>query len=200
MTKIVVTSTAYKKGKKKYTRVTVPLHILSAPALKVWELRIGRKTARNVQKTASEFGTNVHDLCSKIAKGESPKIPKKYQRQIDKFNRWLDKKVTTVLFSEETFFNDELMIAGTVDLGVILVDGNKAIADIKTGRIHASAILQLGAYSMLSGINNGILLPLSRNKLTKKIISVGELTQPATIYVSVLEVYRWLHEQTKKKK
>ena len=139
----------YQVNGKEYLSVTTPLKILSAPALDIWKLRIGEEVAMRVSAKASKFGTHVHDLCDLISQGLEVTPEEPYVQSVDNFRRWFE-TVDKVVASEQVVFSDTLELAGKFDL-LVQMKGEPGLTmvDIKTGKVRASAALQLAAYKAL---------------------------------------------------
>jgi hypothetical protein len=193
----------YPINNEDYDSVTTPLKLITNPPIELWELRLGIQTARRIAKRAANFGTQVHSLCEDIARGGSPKVPKKYQQSRDNFVKWMDEKVDKILLVEEIVVNHRERIAGTLDLMVKLKDGRTAIVDIKTGKVRPTVALQLAAYQHCSATSRtgkcsaDLRIALSirhdRKKPKPIILPPEENERDWQAYLNCLHLWRWYY-------
>lgn len=112
---------------------------------------------------AATVGTAIHALTQRIDAGEDiGPVPGEYQRDLDAYVRATER--LTVLHSETFSVNDDLRVGGTPDR-IVEYDGERYIADIKTGSIeygYMKIAMQLAMYahSQFYDIRTGIRTPL----------------------------------------
>ncbi len=105
---------------------------------------------RKKKEKAGDWGTSVHKAVELwIKENELPvDLDEKGKEVFDKFRNWSAENKVKFLESEKHVWSKELWIGGIVDL-VIMMDGKKYIADIKTSSgIYNEAFFQMGAYNM----------------------------------------------------
>ena len=98
---------------------------------------------------AAETGTNVHDICEALARGETVRrVHPEYQPYVDRYKAFLDEYQPEFLFIEDTIWNEEHGYAGLFD-AIAKLDGRTVVLDLKTTRsgVHAEVALQLAAYA-----------------------------------------------------
>ena len=94
----------------------------------------GRSTGNSAQ-----IGTDVHDLCERIARGEDiGPIHPDLQPYIDGFNSFIEEFSPEFLFLEETVWSEKHGYAGSFD-AIAVIDGKTLIIDWKTTKsgVHA---------------------------------------------------------------
>lgn len=132
-------------------RVTTVLNIIDKPGIRAWEHRIGVDEARRIGREATEMGTRVHAACERAVRA----LPHRYvdpSEQLDPFvqayNDWLHEEVRQVVAVERFVWHSRHLYAGTADLVVLLNDGRRMLADLKTSNsLSGSYRLQLAAYA-----------------------------------------------------
>lgn len=210
----------YLIGGRGFTSVTTPLGILSAPSLKLWEIRVGKTRSRIIANKASNYGTKIHHFAQLYCEGKRLVVKKKYKADVDAFKVWFDENVEEVLMtklgygSELTVYSDEYMLAGTMDI-VCRLKGRPGIfvIDIKTGRIKVEHWLQLSAYRRLliescdfkpEELTNRIVLHIRAGKC-KEVVQdkkhpereMVSAERDWLVYLSTLHVWRWYQELKK---
>ena len=99
--------------------------------------RAANKEGRKAVEVAQNFGIDVHSALEvflregKLPPAESPARP-----HIEKLQEWFDANVRRVLYSERRMAS-RLGYAGTSDLGLELLNGERVVADTKTGNWKA---------------------------------------------------------------
>lgn len=97
---------------------------------------------------SATIGTAIHALCERLDAGQDiGTVPGEYQRDLDAYIEAT--KPLTVLHSETFTVLDDLRIGGTPDR-IVEFDGERYIADIKTGSIEWGAgkiAMQLAVYA-----------------------------------------------------
>lgn len=103
-----------------------------------------------VRQSASEIGNVVHALCERIVNGEDVQydtLAEDVKPFIDAFNQFLADWSPAFLETEAFVASRKYGYAGTLD-GIMSLDGQVYIMDIKTGRsLHPEVGLQLAAYA-----------------------------------------------------
>ena len=98
---------------------------------------------------AAKTGTDVHNLCEQIAKGEDVgRVHPDLQGFIDQYRRFIVDFEPGFLEIEATAWSETYGYAGTLDF-IAMVGGEAVITDIKTGKSGAwpDVALQLSAYA-----------------------------------------------------
>ena len=97
---------------------------------------------------AAKTGSDVHELCERIGRGEDPRVHPDLQGFIDQYRRFIGDFEVGFLEVEATAWSDTHTYAGTLD-AIWLIDGEAIIGDIKTGAsgIWPDVALQLCAYA-----------------------------------------------------
>ena len=81
---------------------------------------------------AAKKGIEVHSICAAHALGLwIPEIPEEVAGYFASFLRWWP-QVKEVLFVEKEFRDTQHDFLGHPDLGVVLIDGRRAVVDLKT--------------------------------------------------------------------
>lgn len=208
-TEVIGNERYYKIGGKRYISVTSIFNILEKPGLSEWRKRVGEAEANRITAEASNFGTTVHNLCEKIAKGaditELEFPSEEIKTQVMRFNAWMQLMVEEVIGVEEKVYSDELGVAGQLDLLVRLKgDSCYTLADIKTGTVKPLMALQLAGYRRLIAdcttipieqIERRIIIPLKRG--TKGPLKIKEFPPESNdfdleVFESLVKVWRWL--------
>lgn len=97
-------------------------------------------------RTAAAKGTEVHALAEKAIHGEPVDVPEHLAGYVEGYIRFLDKHQVEPLIVEAVVGHRRWSYCGSLDM-VARVDGEVAIADIKTGSgIYGETALQLAAY------------------------------------------------------
>ena len=193
-----------------YTSVTTPFKIISMPFLKLWETRVGVKTARGIASKAANYGSKIHGYCEDyLTKGEI-KPPKKYKADMDAFIKWADENIEEKIASEKVVWSPKYLVAGRYDfLGKIKGYDGLCIVDWKTGRLRPEHFLQLAAYRKLTAESTDIPLEDIKHRLVvsikngkckaippdKKNPTIDpNLDVDFEVYLSVLNVYNWMYK------
>ena len=97
---------------------------------------------------AAQTGSDVHELCERIGRGEDPKVHPDLQGFVDNYRRFIADFEVGFVEVEATAWSDSYDYAGTLD-SIVMIDGETVIVDIKTGAsgIWPDVALQLCAYS-----------------------------------------------------
>lgn len=172
------------KSGDKLPSVTSVMNALAKPALKFWAAKktaeaaveefgtlaqmvgngntegaidyLKRAPQRSSGPTA-KLGSEVHDLCDRIAKGEDLKrVHPDHEPFVRNFNQWIKDFEVGFLESEITVWSDTHGYAGTLD-AICMIDGEAVICDWKTGAsgVWADVALQLNAYANADCILDG---------------------------------------------
>ena len=105
----------------------------------------------------AKLGSEVHDLCDRIAKGEDIKrVHPEHEPFILQFKNWLRDCDVEFYESEVTVWSDSYGYAGTVD-AICRIEDEVVILDYKTGAsgVWADVALQLNAYANADCILDG---------------------------------------------
>ena len=160
----------------KLPSVTSVMNALAKPALKFWAakktaeaaveefgtvaLMVGqgktegaidylKRAPQRSSGPASKLGSEVHDICDRIAKGEDIKrVHPDHQGFLDRFTKWIKDFEVGFMESEITVWSDTHGYAGTLD-AICMIDGEVVILDWKTGAsgVWPDVALQLNAYA-----------------------------------------------------
>lgn len=100
---------------------------------------------------AATFGSEAHDILSRIVETPNMTIASKFQTVVDNWKRWLTQSKLSICSTEQSLYyydeNENISFAGTADLIAMDQDGNIVIVDYKTGaRLYPETCLQLAAY------------------------------------------------------
>ncbi len=98
---------------------------------------------------AAKTGTDVHNLCERISKGEDiGRVHPDLQGFVDHFRQFIVDFEPGFLEIEATCWSDTYGYAGTLDF-IAMIDDEAVICDIKTGKSGAwpDVALQLSAYA-----------------------------------------------------
>jgi hypothetical protein len=108
------------------------------------------KIPADVLQHASERGTAIHDLCSRIAKGEFVMPSAEYRPYVDSFNLWFELMVADVLLAEERLYDAAWGYHGQIDLLCKLKTTQIALIDLKSPvTTQKSWRVQLAGYTNL---------------------------------------------------
>ena len=104
--------------------------------------------ARRSSAPASALGSEVHDLCDRIAKGEDIKhVHPEHQGHVDLFKQWISDFNVEFYETEITVWSDTHGFAGTLD-AICRIEDEVVILDYKTGKsVYSEVALQLNAYA-----------------------------------------------------
>ena len=114
-----------------------------------------RAPGRSTGNSAT-IGTDVHDLCERIAKGENvDPVHPDLQPYVDGFKAFIAEFKPEFLFLEQTVWSEKHGYAGSFD-AIAKIDGQTVIIDWKTTKsgVHAEVALQLAAYANADYILN----------------------------------------------
>lgn len=156
---------------------------------------------------AADTGSQVHDLCEKLARGEATgPVHPDLQPFVAGFQDFLDRFSPTFLHLEETVWSDRHHYAGSFD-AIAEVDGEVVIMDWKTTRsgVHAEVALQLTAYAMadfiltehgdrvdLPAIEAGAVVHLRPEGWQLVPVRIGE--DLFEVFQALLQVFTWDRE------
>lgn len=103
---------------------------------------------RRSSGAAAKTGTDVHELCERIGRGEDPRVHPDLAGFTDSYKRFIADFEVGFLEVEATAWSDTHNYAGTLDF-VAMIEGESVIVDIKTGAsgIWPDVALQLCAYA-----------------------------------------------------
>lgn len=208
----------YLIGNEKFISVTSVFKCITAPALALWEERIGKEIARKIAAKAADTGTQIHTVCENIATefmgGKKAKTPKKFTMHGELFRAWLSTYVEKIVLIEQVVFSKTYLLAGQLDYAFVMKASPEklAIADIKTGRVKPIAELQMASYGKLLEesypelmlglpIGDRIILPVPRNpkgvKELEHLVCPEPIDSDFEIYLALLQVWRWQEKKEK---
>lgn len=142
--------------------VTSVLNVIHKPELTAWIGRLGTTEANRQRDAAAGHGTTVHAACEAIANawvecGDPPSIAPELTVYTDRFRSWLDANVHRVIAAEPRVASRVHGVAGSIDLVAEMLDGSRAIIDLKTGStVPDTTPLQTSAYGRLLFEQEGI--------------------------------------------
>lgn len=117
----------YTKGDKQYIRISSILEPLTQHKYK--------SIPKDVLDNAADLGTQIHTLIEKYCDGIELKVNKDYvyyDKMMNCFNQYKEvSKDWVVIGNEITYYNDELLIAGTIDM-LAMINNNQYLIDLKT--------------------------------------------------------------------
>lgn len=131
--------------------VTAILAVTEKRYLDSWRHKVGRAEADAVTQRAAVFGTALHVVAQRIAKGEPVKVDAEMEPFADAVRLFLDAHVKEVLGTEIAMVSRTQGFGGTADMHCILLDGSYALIDWKTSKqLTKSHGHQLAAYALLA--------------------------------------------------
>ena len=191
--------------------VTTILHqTLPMPdALRSWIGDVGNEKAQQKLERAGERGTNIHNACEALLRGEEVNLEKEFPNKIDKkcvasFVNWAHETNPVIMDPShiEAVVASKYGFAGTLDIFCYIND-EPWIIDIKTsGGIYESHKLQIIAYQQAWYEMTGIMAKtglLHLNYRTKKGFSlvekmtIGGREIEFSDFKKVFEVYKMLN-------
>lgn len=92
-------------------------------------------------------GTELHKAAEKLALGQPPEVEDHIVPYLDQYRRFLEEYQPTFLMAEAPVYNPTLGYAGTLD-GVVVLDGEPLVADIKTTEWGPDALTPAGKPKM----------------------------------------------------
>lgn len=97
---------------------------------------------------AAQTGSDVHELCERIGRGEDPRVHPDLVGFTDTYKRFIREFEVGFMEIEATAWSDTHNYAGTLD-SIVIIDGETVILDIKTGAsgVWPDVALQLCAYA-----------------------------------------------------
>lgn len=161
------------------------------------------KTAHRIKKEkAGDWGTLVHAwvekyAMSKILEQSEPVILEgKMGEACSHFKKWSEDNKVKFLESEKNVWSEKLWIGGIADL-LVEIDGQKWVADIKTGSgIYPEHFAQMSAYQlcmeemgMYEGVVGHIVLNLKKDGSFDERRSVSN-EDSRQFFLSALSIYR----------
>ena len=108
-----------------------------------------KKAPQRSTGNSATIGSEVHDLCERIARGEDVgRVHPDHRPYLVGFENFIKEFKPEFLFIEDTVWSDTHGYAGSFD-AMLKIDGETIIADWKTTRsgVHAEVALQLSAYA-----------------------------------------------------
>ena len=157
------------------------------------------KISPDILQAAADRGTDTHDACSRIAKGEwvipSPEITP----YVDSFRLWFATMVAKVILTEERFISESWGFSGQIDLFVELKDKHIALIDEKTSvALKKAWRVQMAAYRFLCEENGHKIdcvgsLRLSPKGKIGKVDWYENSVQDFNIFIQCLQVYRFFN-------
>jgi hypothetical protein len=163
--------------------------------------------------SGSELGSRVHELVEDYLTGKPERsLTKPEGIRLRHFQDWWTASGWKLRLSEAMVINkggdDGRGWGGTFDLLAYDQDGRTVLGDLKTGSVHAKAVIQLAAYGMASLVQPAgadkvypmplpdryVILHLTEEGLRPIEVSVG--TPERMAFLSALDIYHW--QQTMK--
>ena len=108
-----------------------------------------KKSPQRSTGNSATIGTDVHNLCERIARGEDVgRVHPDHRPYLVGFESFIKDFEPEFLFVEETVWSDTHKYAGSFD-AIVKIDGETICTDVKTTRsgVHSEVALQLSAYS-----------------------------------------------------
>lgn len=154
---------------------------------------------------AAKFGTNIHAMIERIAKGKTVREPSEDEKPyMDAFHKFVKKYNPVFLENEATVYSTTHGYAGTMD-AMLEIDGNVYVVDTKTGKsVWPEAALQLAAYRHADFIgriggredaippcSGGFILHIRPRGF--KVIPVDTGPQVFDTFLSALDMFRWIN-------
>lgn len=114
----------YTKDNKNYIRISSILEPLSQDKYK--------HIPKEVLENAAEMGTEIHSLIENMCDGLEIDTDKLTEKVSNCINQWNNvSKDWNVIGNEMTYYNDKLLIAGTIDM-LAYIDNKIYLIDLKT--------------------------------------------------------------------
>lgn len=107
------------------------------------DTREGKRTLNSVAgkaqhlaggEKAANRGTALHAAMEAVDKGQEPKVPPRFRKDVDAYRTVMARSGFEVVYIEEFVVCDEIRVAGTFDKAVRCPDGKIRIVDFKTGK------------------------------------------------------------------
>ena len=112
---------------------------LDAECAAVKWLRDARFRRPKGLRSASQLGTDVHDVCERyVLTGTRPEADEEVTPFLDRFDEWLQDFSPSYQAAEVAVYHPDLGYAGTCD-GFLTLEGVRYIFDIKSSRKHKDA-------------------------------------------------------------
>lgn len=187
----------------RYPSVTTVLKVIEKSYLDAWKSRVGSGEANRVLHNAQTFGTEIHSIAEKLARGEEVEIPKKYAPYAQAVQDFLDDWVEEVHGTELVLISPARGYAGTLDLYCTIKPergGGRAIVDLKTSRqLTREHGLQTAGYAILLRDNNHEVHRRLVVRIKKEagaegkyhVREYGDHAGDVKAFLAVLEVFKW---------
>lgn len=182
-------------------RVTSVLNVIAKPGLEAWRHKVGLEESRRISREATALGTRVHEACERAARA----LPHRYVDPdpkmdvfVQAYNDWLHDNVKQVLAVERFVWHDQHLYAGTADLVVLLNDGRRLLADLKTSNsLDGNYRLQTIAYAdalaeMEEPVDGRLVLRLpTRDPGALYVHEYDDDVRDLAAWRAALRLYRW---------
>ena len=113
------------------------------------DLEDARKAHTKKKDAAADIGTLVHSAIEDWIKNKTePKLDEQGMKMFEHFRKWITDNKVKIIESEKHLYSEKMFLAGICDL-VVEIDGQKWIADIKTGGVYPEAFYQMAGYQLL---------------------------------------------------
>ena len=137
-------------------------------------------------------GRAVHACAALIAQGKAFNNDPQIDGQVAACRKFLAENTLEILEVEKMYYSARSLFAGTIDLACIailpyIIAPTKVIMDYKASLTKQTEI-QLGAYSLLTGINKGMGVQLNEDG-TYKTSKIYDLRRPAQEFIGLLSAY-----------
>jgi hypothetical protein len=160
--------------------------------------------------SGSILGTDVHDLVSRFLLGEPlPAMTKPQATRVNHFIEWWTASGWKLRLTEAfvlhppTLGDDWDGWGGTLDILAYDADGRTVLADLKTGSVHAKAVIQTTAYGMCTLVqphgadkvypmpipDRYVILHLTETGLREVELAVGQKERMA--FMAALDIFHW---------
>ena len=123
-----------------------------------WQCGINGLDYREEKKKAGDIGTDLHNLAEEYIKGNEPFVSKDpvVHHCFQQFLEWWNNYDCEVIWTEKTYTNKKLNCGGCPDL-LVKKDDKYILIDFKTSKnMYGDHLIQLGAYSELIKLEDGI--------------------------------------------
>jgi hypothetical protein len=209
----------YWKEGKPYLSVTTTLDAIEKKALRYWfgkevyfamlaDPTIDEKEALSapykVSSKAKDRGSTIHSIIEAFKNTERrlEGIPQHIREYAFAFYDFYDDHKIEIVDREKSLFNDEHLIAGTLDL-YVKMNNKHYILDVKTGKdIYQEAELQLSAYAYMMRKSGQkvdhigvVLLETGKDGLPTGKYKFQTMTERFDIFLAVKQLYCWLNRE-----
>jgi hypothetical protein len=133
-------------------------------------------------------GRAVHACAAMLAQNIPFQNDPQIDGQVEACRKFLKETNPQILQVEKMYFSRRYMFAGTIDLACSVTPAGSLLLDYKATLTKQTEV-QLGGYSILTGIRKGVGVQLNENG-TFKTSDIYDLRRPAQEFLSLLSAYK----------